>query len=72
MKPANEIEPLLPWHELMALGMGQLGLCPKSFWQSTPRELMKMLEGRYGLASGTTPMQRANLKALMQRFPDHA
>ena len=52
----------------MAFGLGQLGLSAKDFWAMTPRELAAAAEGRFG--PRTTPLARATLDELMQRYPD--
>jgi uncharacterized phage protein (TIGR02216 family) len=53
----------------MAVGLGALGLTPLVFWAMTPRELDAALRGRFGVAR-TDPLRRADLGAMMQRFPD--
>jgi uncharacterized phage protein (TIGR02216 family) len=59
-----------PWEEAIAAGLGLLRLRPADFWAMTPRELALALKGAAGLpARGATP-DRADLTALMQRFPD--
>ncbi len=52
----------------MGLGLGVLGLAPKDFWAMTWRELEAAMRGR----AGPMPIapSRADLGALMQRFPD--
>lgn len=54
----------------MRAGLGVLGLSPAAFWSMTPRELAAALEGRLGGAPGAASPARADLAALMQRFPD--
>ena len=57
---------LLPWSTLMRFGLGTLRLPPQAFWAMTPRELAACA----GLV-GSAPMPtRADLDALMARFPD--
>ncbi|QPC41991.1 phage tail assembly chaperone [Kaustia mangrovi] len=59
-----------PWRALMGAGLGALRLAPPVFWAMTPRELMVALHGA-GLADGgAAPPARADLDALMSRFPD--
>ncbi len=57
-----------PWRELMALGLGRLGLDSAAFWSMTPRELAAAVEGLTGIRGA--PPDRARLEALMRRFPD--
>ncbi|MFG1295038.1 rcc01693 family protein [Xanthobacter variabilis] len=57
-----------PWDEAMGLGLGILRLPPEDFWRMTPRELA-------AAAGGLAPrppavLRRADLAALMARFPD--
>jgi uncharacterized phage protein (TIGR02216 family) len=62
----------LAWAELMRLGLGTLRLAPEQFWAMTPVELQRALEGAGILAAGTDGrwIGRADLDALMARFPD--
>ena len=53
----------------MEAGLGLLRLSPQSFWAMTPRELAAALEP-LNAAGGARPPQRADLAALMRRFPD--
>jgi uncharacterized phage protein (TIGR02216 family) len=53
---------------MIGFGLGTLRLAPDAFWKMTPRELafaIEMLTGRTG-----APLARAELSALMTRFPD--
>ena len=59
----------LPFHQLMAAGMGALGWTPDAFWRATPDELDAALEGRFGRRR-RTPVARAEFEALKARFPD--
>ncbi len=62
----------LAWPELMRLGLGALRLAPDQFWAMTPVELQRALEGAGILATGADGrwIGRADLDALMARFPD--
>lgn len=53
----------------MAVGFGVLGLAPHDFWGMTPKELEAALRGRFG-AGADGPPARADVAALMRRFPD--
>ncbi len=57
---------------MIASGLGLLRLPPDVFWAMTPRELTLALRGLTGtVPSGGTPsLHRADLLALIQRFPD--
>ena len=57
-----------PWRQAMAVGFGRLRLAPRDFWAMTPRELAAAIEGLTGRL--TTPLDRAALDGLMQRYPD--
>ncbi|MBI1385706.1 MAG: phage tail assembly chaperone [Rhizobiales bacterium] len=62
---------LFPWDDAMALGLGVLRLSPREFWSMTPIELdaaIRGLEGRFDVAGA--PL-RADLLALMARYPDN-
>jgi uncharacterized phage protein (TIGR02216 family) len=56
-----------PWAEAMQFGLGVLHLPPDAFWRMTPRELAAAIRAGRG---GVTPLRRATLDHLMQRFPD--
>lgn len=52
----------------MALGLGRLGLHPAAFWAMSPREFARAIAPLLP-AHGGAP-RRADLDALMIRFPD--
>jgi len=54
----------------MAMGLGVLGLAPRAFWSMTPAELDAAIRGRFGNVAFEAPLSRADLGALMHRFPD--
>ncbi len=54
------------WPELMAAGIGGLGLTPREFWALSPAELALMLGP--GVTQGT--MSRAGLEKLLTDYPD--
>lgn len=58
-----------PWDDVMAFGLGVLGLAPEVFWKMTPAELAAAVRGRQGVARSGPPA-RADLETMMQRFPD--
>jgi uncharacterized phage protein (TIGR02216 family) len=60
---------VFPWDAVMAAGFGLLRLSPRDFWAMTPREFAAAI-APYGVAANTVP-NRAELAALMARFPDH-
>jgi uncharacterized phage protein (TIGR02216 family) len=37
-----------PWRDVMAMGLGLLGLAPGAFWAMTPVELDAAIRGRFG------------------------
>ncbi len=53
----------------MAFGLGRLALPPSVFWTMTPREIAAAVAGVFGRAP--LPPERADLAALMARFPDN-
>ena len=55
----------------MAVGLGALRLSPSEFWSMTPRELRAALDAAHGPAPGADAPARADLDALLDRFPDH-
>lgn len=62
---APEAPSAFPWDEALALGLGRLRWRPRDFWRATPRELMAAA----GL-TGTPTLDRAGLRALIDRYPD--
>ena len=54
------------WAALMRAGFRQLGLTPAQFWALTPAELLMLL----GQDAASVPMNRRQLQALAERFPD--
>lgn len=52
-----------PWAQLMALGLGRLGLSPRAFWAATPREIAAAFPSKAGFSRGV-------LDALLEQFPD--
>lgn len=59
-----------PWRRAIALGLGILRLPPAVFWSMTLSELDGAVQGALGLPEDATPPSRAQLDALMRRFPD--
>jgi uncharacterized phage protein (TIGR02216 family) len=59
-----------PWDDAIASGLGVLRLAPTEFWSMTPRELGLALRGAAGLPGSSAPFSRADLSALMRKFPD--
>ncbi|MEQ6247741.1 rcc01693 family protein [Sulfitobacter sp. HNIBRBA3233] len=54
------------WPALMRAGLHVLRLTPREFWALTPGELQTML----GAGTGTKPLLRGGLEALMAAYPD--
>lgn len=54
----------------MATGLGLLGMSARDFWAMTPREYAAVVRGRFGPLASETTFRRADLDALMRRFPD--
>lgn len=53
----------------MAAGLGLLRLEPRAFWAMTPKELSAAFGALAGL-SIEAPPSRAEVAAMMRRFPD--
>lgn len=53
-----------PWERVMQLGLGELRLSPREFWNSTLRELAMAADPAH------SPLVRNELDLLMRRFPD--
>ncbi|HEY9055561.1 MAG TPA: rcc01693 family protein [Aurantimonas sp.] len=68
-EPQGVSDTAFPWQEAMGAGLGLLRLSPPAFWAMTPRELAAAL-APLTAAGGAMPPQRADLAALMRRFPD--
>lgn len=54
----------------MGFGLGVLRLAPHAFWRATPREIAAAADGLTRRRAGPTPLARAELAALIARFPD--
>ncbi|GAB4225327.1 MAG: hypothetical protein Kow0032_00900 [Methyloligellaceae bacterium] len=59
------------WPWVMALGLGVLRLPPAQFWAMTPRELHAAASLLFAPGRQAAP-GRADLAALMHRYPDAA
>ena len=57
----------MDWRGLMRLGLFELKLHPKEFWDLTPTELLAML-GQ--MQSGALSLGRAQLEELIAKYPD--
>lgn len=62
---------VLPWVELMAIGLGGLRLTPDAFWSLSIPELKAAIRGLQGGSGMADPLPRDVLTTLMMRFPDH-
>ena len=56
----------------MAAGLGVLRLSPSQFWATTPNELAAAMRGLTGGLPAAQQPTRADLEALMHRYPDAA
>ena len=64
---------ILPWQDLMRIGIGQLKLSPDEFWNTTPKELKCGIEGHLNCLIGQhdhEPLSKQILDELMQKYPD--
>ena len=57
-----------PWAAAMRFGLGVLRLAPRDFWGMTPRELAAAWTAVVG--ERAEPINRNDLFAMMERFPD--
>jgi uncharacterized phage protein (TIGR02216 family) len=57
-----------PWDAAFAFGFGVLHLPPAAFWAMTPRELAAAMRA-FGIGVHAPP-GRAEIAAMMERFPD--
>ena len=62
---------VLPWNELMAFGMGRLGLSSGEFWSMTPRELMASAGILGETNSPQEPITRGKLAEMIRLYPDN-
>jgi len=61
----------IDWPGLMRLGLGVLHLPPDVFWNMTPIEFRRALEGAGVLPTdGSAPMNGTRLVQLMAAYPD--
>ncbi len=66
-------KPILPWQDLMRIGLGQLNLSSSQFWNMTPKEFKCAIEGKLNGFIGNgqqSPLSKSNLEKLMKKFPD--
>lgn len=56
----------------MRLAFGVLRWSPDHFWRATPRELLAAWEGSSGGGRRTEPALGADLRRLMEAFPDQS
>jgi len=57
-----------PWEVAFAFGFAVMRLSPAEFWAMTPRELAAAMRA-FGHGAHAPP-GRAEMEAMMQRFPD--
>jgi uncharacterized phage protein (TIGR02216 family) len=64
------MKPAFPWDQAIGFGLGVLRLSPDAFWRMTPRELARAVAAVR--TPVITPIRRAELDALIARFPDRS
>ncbi|MUO29597.1 MULTISPECIES: rcc01693 family protein [Rhizobium/Agrobacterium group] len=64
--------PPFPWEAVMHAGFHLLRLTPQAFWALTPREFAAMSGAFRPVATARAELARADLEALMARYPDRA
>ena len=63
----------IDWRRIAEIATGVLGWRPRDFWSATPAEFWTAWDGwraRNGGAEAVSPAGRADLTALLARFPD--
>jgi Phage tail assembly chaperone protein, TAC len=63
----------IDWRRIAEIATGVLGWSPAVFWSATPAEFWTAWDGwraRNAIAPPVSPARRADLGALMIRFPD--
>lgn len=60
--------PGLPWHQLMGVGIGLMGLDPSTFWKLSVPEFLAALDMRIPHNAGA--VERTWLEEAMGLFPD--
>ncbi len=63
-------EPLIPWADVMRIGLGTLRFAPQTFWAMTPKEFAAAVQGLAGTSRRTSAPDRQSLLQLMQQYPD--
>ena len=58
------------WAQLMRLGLGALRLSPEAFWEMTPVEFARALEGAGLARPAGASLTRSGLERLMAAYPD--
>lgn len=64
----------LPIARYMEICLGMIGMRPKDFWDSSPREIYKAISGFVEFNTGSKeedqPMDRDRLQEMMELHPD--
>jgi len=61
----------VPWHEVMAFGLGVLRLPGDTFWAMTLRELEAAASGAFGPPPLWVSLTRGEFTSLMNAYPDN-
>jgi uncharacterized phage protein (TIGR02216 family) len=63
---------VFPFEVALGFAVARLRLSPSAFWALSPREFSACLRAVQGEAGFFAPPARADLEALMARFPDQS
>lgn len=62
----------LPIARYMEICLGMIGMSPNDFWQSSPKEIYRAIDGfmEFNSSDQQQPMSRNELDNLMELYPD--
>ena len=62
----------MPIGRYMEICLGMIGMRPKDFWDSSPKEIYKAISGfiEFNTTKKDKPMSKGELDDLMERYPD--
>ena len=66
------MNPTFPTSRYMEICLGIIGMRPTDFWNSSPIEIYKAIEGfvEFNIGKNNDPMSRDELDYLMELYPD--
>ena len=62
----------LPIARYMEICLGMIGMSPNDFWESSPKEIYRAIDGfmEFNSSDHKQPMSRNELDNLMELYPD--